>query len=71
MKLKGSAMKVRYFSDTDTLLISLSDKRIAETRDITDNISSSWMTRPVGEHDDRACHPADRYPRFSFQQVAG
>ena len=31
-------MKVRYFADTDTLLITLSDKRIAETRDLNDHI---------------------------------
>jgi uncharacterized protein YuzE len=31
-------MKVRYFPDTGTLLITLSDKRMAETRDLTDNI---------------------------------
>ena len=31
-------MKVKYFPDTDTLLISFSDKKIAETRDLDENI---------------------------------
>ena len=31
-------MKVRYFPDTDTLLINFSNKKIAETRDLNENI---------------------------------
>ncbi len=31
-------MKVRYFPDTDTLLINFNDKKIAETRDLNENI---------------------------------
>ena len=31
-------MKVKYFSDTDTLLVNFSDKKIAETRDLNDNV---------------------------------
>ena len=31
-------MKVKYFPDTDTLLVSFSDKKIAETRDLDENI---------------------------------
>ncbi len=31
-------MKVRYFPDTDTLLIKFNDKKIAETRDVNENI---------------------------------
>ena len=31
-------MKVRYFPDTDTLLINFSDNKIAETRDLNENI---------------------------------
>ena len=30
-------MKVRYFADTDTLLITLSDAVVAETRDLGEN----------------------------------
>ena len=31
-------MKVKYFPDTDTLLVSFSDKKIAETRDLDENV---------------------------------
>jgi uncharacterized protein YuzE len=30
-------MRVKYFPDTDTLLVNFSDKRIAETRDLNEN----------------------------------
>lgn len=30
-------MKVRYFADTDTLLITLSDKAVVETHDLGEN----------------------------------
>jgi len=31
-------MKVRYFPDTDTLLVDFSDRKIAETRNLTEDI---------------------------------
>jgi len=31
-------MKVKYFVDTDTLLVTFSDKRIVETRDLNENV---------------------------------
>ncbi|KKL56056.1 hypothetical protein LCGC14_2249250 [marine sediment metagenome] len=31
-------MKVRYFPDTDTLLIDLSDRKIVETRDVNERV---------------------------------
>jgi len=31
-------MKVKYFPDTDTLLVDFSDKKIAETRNLNENI---------------------------------
>ncbi len=31
-------MNVKYFSDTDTLLVNFSDRKIVETRDLTENI---------------------------------
>jgi len=31
-------MKVKYFPDTDTLLVTLNDKKIVETRDLNENI---------------------------------
>ncbi len=31
-------MKVKYFPDTDTLLVSFSDRPIVETRDLNENV---------------------------------
>ena len=31
-------MKVKYFEDTDTLLVTLSDRSIAETRDLGEDV---------------------------------
>jgi uncharacterized protein YuzE len=31
-------MNIKYFPDTDTLLVSFSDRNIVETRDLTENI---------------------------------
>jgi uncharacterized protein YuzE len=31
-------MKVKYFPDTDTLLVHFSDRRIVETRDLNENV---------------------------------
>jgi len=31
-------MKVRYFQDTDTLLVDFSDRKVAETRDLNENV---------------------------------
>ena len=31
-------MNVKYFPDTDTLLVNFSDREIAETRDLTENV---------------------------------
>lgn len=64
-------MKVRYFADTDTLLIALSDKRIAETRDLNDNILVELDDdgRLVSMTIEHATQQTD-VREFSFQQVA-
>lgn len=31
-------MKVKYFSDTDTLLVDFSDRKVAETRDLNEDV---------------------------------
>ncbi|MBM4027100.1 MAG: DUF2283 domain-containing protein [Planctomycetes bacterium] len=31
-------MNVRYFPDTDTLLVTFSDRTVAETRDLTEDV---------------------------------
>lgn len=65
-------MKVRYFPDTDTLLITLSEKRIAETRDLNDNIlvELDEEGRLVSMTIEHATQQTD-IREFSFQQVAG
>ena len=34
----GKIMKVKYFPDTDTLLVAFSDKKIVETHDLNENV---------------------------------
>ena len=64
-------MKVRYFPDTDTLLITLSDKRIFESRDLTDNIlvELDGEGRLVSMTIEHATQQTDIH-EFSFQQIA-
>lgn len=64
-------MKVRYFSDTDTLLITLSDKRVAETRDLNDNtlVELDDDGRLVSMTIEHATQQTD-VREFYFQQVA-
>jgi uncharacterized protein YuzE len=31
-------MKIKYFPDTDTLLVNFSDKKIMDTRDLNENV---------------------------------
>jgi uncharacterized protein YuzE len=31
-------MKIKYFPDTDTLLVNFNDRKIAETKDLNENI---------------------------------
>lgn len=64
-------MNVRYFPDTDTWLITLSNARFAETRDLDDNIlveldDDGYLVNMTIEH---ATQQTD-VREFSFQQVA-
>lgn len=36
--IRNEAMKIKYFSDTDTALVEFFDKKVAETREINENI---------------------------------
>ena len=63
-------MKIRYFPDTDTLLLELRDVAIAETRDLDDNTivdldESGDICAITIEH---ASTRADA-PNFSYEQV--
>jgi uncharacterized protein YuzE len=55
-------MKVRYFADTDTMLIEFRDEPVAETRELDENTIRSITI----EH---ASTRADA-PHFSYEQVA-
>ena len=64
-------MKVRYFSDTDTLLIEFRDAPVVETRDLDEN------TLLEVDRDGNICaitveHASKRAgaPQFSYEQVA-
>jgi len=64
-------MKVRYFLDTDTLLIEFSDKSVVETRDLDENTildvdSQGNILSITVEH---ATSRAGA-PHFSYEQVA-
>jgi uncharacterized protein YuzE len=64
-------MKIRYFADTDTLLIEFRDVPVAETRDLDENtlldLDVQGNIRSITvEH---ASKRADA-PQFSYEQVA-
>ena len=64
-------MKVRYFADTDTLLIEFRDVPVSETRDLDENtvldLDANGNIRSITiEH---ASTRADA-PQFSYEQVA-
>ena len=64
-------MKIRYFTETDTLHIEFRDAPVAETRDLDEN------TLLDVDDDGNICaitveHASERagIPRFSYEQVA-
>ena len=64
-------MKVRYFAETDTMLIEFRDAAVAETRDIDENTildldADGNICSITIEH---ASKRADA-PQFSYEQVA-
>ena len=63
-------MKITYFKDTDTLLVSLNENRIAETRDFSEDIlveldPTGNLVSMTIEHASQKANMAD----FSFNQV--
>ena len=63
-------MKVRYFADTDTLLIEFSDEAVAETKDLDEDtildVDSQGNIRSITVE-----HASNRAgaPQFSYEQV--
>ena len=67
----GSNQRIRYFAETDTLLIEFREAPIAETRDLDENTvldvdAQGNICAITVEH---ASTRAD-IPRFSYEQVA-
>jgi uncharacterized protein YuzE len=65
-------MKVRYFPDTDTLLLTFNENVIADTRDLTENvlIELDKEGRLVSMTIEHARQQTDVH-EFSYQEVAG
>ena len=64
-------MKVRYFADTDTLLIEFRDSPVNETRDLDENTvldvdSQGNICSITVEHASRRAGA----PQFSYEQIA-
>ena len=64
-------MKVKYFPDTDTLLVNFSDQKIVETRDLNENIllefdESGHVVSMTIEHAKQQTDVSE----FSYQLVA-
>lgn len=64
-------MDVKYFPDTDTLLINFSDKGVAETRDVNENLlieldKDGNIVSMTIEHAKRQMNVES----FSYQKVA-
>lgn len=64
-------MKIRYFPDTDTVYVELTDKQVVETRDLNENtiidldVDGNLVAITL-EHARESANILD----FSFQQVA-
>jgi uncharacterized protein YuzE len=65
-------MKVKYFPDTDTLLVNFSDKRIVETRDLNENVLMEFDDhgRVVSITIEHAKQQTD-VTEFTYQLAAG
>lgn len=64
-------MRVRYFADTDTMLIQLSDAQVSETRDLNEDTlldldSAGNICSITIEHASRRANA----PHFSYEEVA-
>ena len=63
-------MKIKYFQDTDTALVELSDNVVSETREITENIyvdldAEGNLVSMTIEH----AKEYAKLPEFSYEEV--
>ena len=40
-------MKINYFEDTDTALIHFTEKKVVETREVSENEYLAWTSREI------------------------
>lgn len=64
-------MKILYFSDTDTVLVELTDKKVVETRDFNENVILDFdedgnVVSITLEHAKESANISD----FSFRQIS-
>lgn len=65
-------MRINYFSDTDTLLLTFSENKITDTHDLNENIlvemdKNGQLVSMTIEHAKQQTNVSE----FSYQQVAG
>jgi uncharacterized protein YuzE len=65
-------MEIKYFSDTDTVLVNFTDKEVVETRDLSENVlldldKNGNIVSMTIEHARQQATMDD----FSFQQIHG
>lgn len=63
-------MKIKYFSDTDTALVEFSDRKVAETKEINENIyidldTSGNLVAMTIEH----ARKQARLPSLSYEEI--
>ena len=63
-------MKIKYFSDTDTALVEFSDRKVAETKEINENIYidldiAGNLVAMTIEH----ARKQARLPHLSYEQI--
>lgn len=67
---RGEVMQIKYFQDTDTLLVNFIDSEIVETRDLNENTlieldKNGNLVSMTIEHAEKKANMTD----FSYQQV--
>lgn len=65
-------MEIKYFSDTDTVLVNFTNNEVVETRDLSENVlldldKNGNIVSITVEHARRQANMDD----FSFQQIHG
>ena len=54
-------MKINYFEDTDTALIHFTEKKVVETREVSENVYLDLDEQGISFHDPGTCRREDKY----------